>query len=58
MKAEQGEDCLHGEMDYTGRPLIETPDIVQTWIPGNPVIEGSAWCWSHGRWEKKEKISE
>lgn len=49
-----GEDCIHEELDYTDRPRIETRVTVQTWIPGNPVIDGSAWCWSHDRWEAKE----
>lgn len=31
---------------------ITTRDTVQTWLPGNPVIPGSTWCWSHRRWEK------
>lgn len=52
---EPGEDCYHQEMDYTDRPLIETGDTVQTWLPGSPVLNGSAWCWSHRRWERKEK---
>lgn len=50
-----GEDCIHEEMDYTGSPRIENRDTVQTWIPGNPVIFGTAWCWSHRRWEAKEE---
>lgn len=53
-----GEDCIHEEMDYTDRPRIENRDTVQTWIPGNPVIKGTAWCWSHRRWERKEKDCE
>lgn len=52
-----GEDCIHEEIDYTDRPRVETGDTVQTWLPGDPVIKGSAWCWSHGQWERKEKDS-
>ena len=50
-----GEVCIHEETDYTDRPRIEARVTVQTWIPGNPAIRGSTWCWSHGRWERKEK---
>ena len=49
-----GEDCIHEELDYTDRPRIETRDTTQTWLPGSPVINGDAWCWSHDRWEAKE----
>lgn len=30
---------------------VTTPDTVQTWLPGNPVIPGEVWCWSHRAWE-------
>ena len=34
------------------RIRIETRPTVQTWLPGNPVIPGKVWCWSHRAWEK------
>lgn len=49
------EDCIHEEMDYSGLPKIETRDTVQVWLPGDPVIKGSVWCWNHRRWEEREE---
>ncbi len=51
---EPDEDCIHEEVDYTDRIRLTNPDIVETWIPGSPVVPGSEWCWSHGRWEAQE----
>lgn len=31
---------------------ITTGPTIQTWLPGNPVIPGKVWCWSHRQWEK------
>lgn len=52
---EPGEDCLHEEVDYLDLIRITTRDVVQTWIPGSPVFPGTEWCYTHRRWEKKEK---
>jgi hypothetical protein len=54
VQRETSDDCIHEEMDYTGKPLLATHPIPQTWLAGSPVIPGSVWCWSHGRHETVE----
>ena len=55
-------DCLHdlpaGPLDLPGVDVvrIETRPTVQTWLPGNPVIPGSVWCWTHRHWEALEGL--
>ncbi|MDJ0342241.1 hypothetical protein QMK19_03445 [Streptomyces sp. H10-C2] len=41
--------CIHEQPD--GGHRFEIQPQPQTWLPGNPVIPGAIWCWSHRDWE-------
>lgn len=38
-------------MPNRGMKIIHK-DMKQTWLPGEPVIQGTLWCWSHCTWEQ------
>ena len=37
---------------------IRMRPIIQTWLPGAPVIPGRVWCWTHRRWEESPEDKE
>jgi hypothetical protein len=44
-------DATPDDPPGSARVRIETRPTVQTWLPGEPVIPGRIWCWTHQAWE-------